>query len=587
MSSYSGFPDISTSHSVKPKKCKAEDMLKNKCQLMATHPMTGYCEEHHKQYEQMMNAHTAKMEEIARQKEEDQKKYFDEDIQFHPIIKNDKLEGYECTDLVNDAMACKIFLSQMTQDSKSLIHKDDDCICIFDKNTGLWRTDDDSVLREISRANLRLFKMEYNEEKELWIRAKKCSDYSGVVANRKKIFEAIRTELENSHFIEKNIETNIGKILFKNGIYTFGTGFKEGFDPSIVFFHQMERNFPVRDEAKIAEVKRILFDDLFETELKGNYMRMATARAIYGDYRTRKSPFCRGDTASGKGMMTYALLKAFPGLVKSFNANELIYNKLNKDEEQKLMFMKSYKTCRLMISNEINIERNDKGDITTYLNSNLFKSIVSGGDIMKVRGMREESSEFVNRATLFFMANDFPSFMPKDKAVEDRRENVWFPKSFVQDPNPLISTQVKRDETIKAKFESSEYQDAVFWVIVDSYNTLVKDKEYFKPSLDDDFMEVLSQEDKADSFESVLLEKYDFSVEKDSIPFEEINTYLQRRLGITPVKIGLEFKTLSKIKPEFKFESKATNGKRYRHNLIRKKSEQVQNPEQPCAVINF
>jgi phage/plasmid-associated DNA primase len=576
----------------KPKKCKVKDMLGNQCQMICTNVMSGYCDEHQRQYEIQMEDHNAKTARIAREKREAQERYFDESKKYHPFYKNDVLQGYECTDLVNDALACEIFLNIMKEGNKSLIQKDEESLCIFDKKTGLWKTDDDSILREISRATLRLYKMEYNEEKETWFRSKKCVDYSGIVSNRKKVFEAIRTELEDTRFIEKNIETNIGKLLFKDGIYTFGNGFKEGFDSSIVFFHQMERNFPVRDEAKIKEVKHILFDDLFGSEEKGNYMRMMVARAIYGDYKLRKSPLCRGNTASGKGMITNALLQAFPGLVEEFNANNLLYNKMNKDEEQKLMFMIRYKTCRLMISNEINIEKNEKGETKTKFNSSLYKSIVSGGDGLTVRGMNENPYKFKNRATVFLLSNDFPEFEPADDAVKARKEDVWFPKSFVLEPNPDIPGQCKRDDGIKSKFDLPEYQDAVFHVVCDAYNTLVKDKPYFKPSLDQDIMDVFSQEDDKDTFESVLLEKYDMStLEEDKISFDEINSYLQKRLGCGPVKIGLEFKTLSTIKSKngvvYKFDSKASNGKRYRTNLKRKeKEEEKDESKNPTCTSN-
>ena len=74
MATYSGFPDISASTSIKPKKCKAKDILGNKCECISTHPISGYCDEHQKQYEEQYKAHTDKLEQIARQKQEEQKR---------------------------------------------------------------------------------------------------------------------------------------------------------------------------------------------------------------------------------------------------------------------------------------------------------------------------------------------------------------------------------------------------------------------------------------------------------------------------------------------------------------------------------
>lgn len=492
-----------------------------------------------------------------------------------PIIEDGKVVGYDCKDDINDKLACLIFCNLNVDDKQmmELIKRDGDNLCMFDNETGIWKTNDDFIQKQISLSNLRLFKLTYDEESGKWVRAKKCIDYSGTGSNIDKLMKYLKIDIEDTRFIEKNIESNIGKILFKNGIYYFDENkFVEEFNPKIVFFHRIERNFPTRDEEKIKWVRNILFDNLFECKQNADFMRASVSRAIYGDYKVRKAYFCRGETASGKGMLTDALSVTFSGLVETFDANNLLFNKSTKDEAQKNMWLIPYKTARVIISNEMSIEVDNTGKMKTVIDSNIFKRIVSGGDTLRVRGICENIYKFINRSTMFLLANDFPDFMPKDSAVSDRRENVMFPKSFVMNPNPQIPTQFKRDITIKDKFKNVDYQDALFWVIADSYTELVKGKEYFSPVTDSIEME----ESNADTFDSIINEYYEmgsdsFDCEKPEyrVTVSEINKLIMSKLGISSTKIGYEFKKLS-IKYGHPFESKTSNGIRYRHNLKRK-----------------
>jgi phage/plasmid-associated DNA primase len=344
-----------------------------------------------------------------------------------------------------------------------------------------------------------------------------------------------------------------------------------------VFFHRIERDFPKRIKEDVDWVKHILFDNLFDNLELSRYIQAMIARSIYGDYRVRKSIFCRGETASGKGMITEALTKTFPGLVNSFDANNLIFSKSTKDEAQKNMWLISFKTSRLLISNEMSIEVGDDGKMKKFFDSNAFKKIVSGGDEIEVRGMNENIRKMVNRANLFFMAQDFPEFMPKCTAVNDRKEDVLFPKSFVL--SPKHPNQFKRDTTIKDKFKMEQYQDALIYVIIESYQKDVKGKEYFGPTHTEEFEEVIKESEEAETLQSVLEQKYIFVSDDEFDPLtsdkfvhsDELNAYITAKLGYSDKRLGLEFRKLGK-QLGYKFESKVDNAKkkRYRTNIIKK-----------------
>ena len=548
--------------------------------------MDGMCEFHYEEFQ--LQEKQRKLQEEKKRKEEEKKqkqkearadKFKDGVTVVSFCDERGELGGFECTVDICDKLAADIFIQLMT-DAKGnqLIKRDGGNLCIFDSKTGVWKIDDDSVKKVISLSKLKLYKLAKDEEGN-YVRAKKCSDYSGTLSNVNKLVEWLHFHLDDEKFISSNIHSNVGKVLFDDGIYDFHTDtFTPEFDPNIVFFHRMGRKFPQRNEKNIDWVEKTLFSNLFENQEVTNFFKANVAWAISGElWKMRKAIFCQGETASGKGMIEGALKKLFPGIVQSFDSNNLVFSKSTKDEAQKLMWLINLKTCRMAISSEFQIEKDKRGNVSTFINSGTFKKIVSGGDTIEVRGMHANVEEMVNRAALFLMFNDCPQFFPMDKAVEDRVENIQFSKSFVM--NPTLPGQVKRDPTIKDKVLETEYLEALFFVIVDSYKNLCKGKIYTSAPKE------IIEEEKNDvteaTLQSVLREHYDFVLEPTTfegdknpqwkVTNKEINQLIFDKLGIVGIpKIQSEFKKLRFLEPKFKFETISRNGIGYRGNLVKK-----------------
>jgi phage/plasmid-associated DNA primase len=481
--------------------------------------------------------------------------------------------GYECKTEINDRVAMSIF----KKIKKDELQKDGDDILIFDNNTGMWKRDPNFIKKEIMESALRLYHISFNEELNEWVRAKKCSDYSGTISNIEKLYKALQINMEDSKFIEKNIESSIGKLLFADGIYDFNTNtFSKGFNSKIIFFNRIERNFPSKPNyGDIRYLEHILFDNLFETEEISNFVKRFITYSIYGDYRIRKSCFAMGETGSGKGMITEALYNAFPGIVEQFDADNFLFNKSSKDKAQMLMWLKNLKTVRLAISNEIQLEKDKHGKIITKINGNIFKSVISGGDSIEVRGMNENIYKMINRANFMFCANDFPEFYPLDNAIKDRVENVSFYKSFKETPNPKNPFELKRDTTIKSKIKEERYKDALFWIIANTYQNQIKGKDYIPAPIEFIEEEIDNSNcNELEMFENTLLEFFDFTdseeIEKaDKVENKDIDAIIADRLGWTKNKILSIFKKFRKIK-NMKFETKVSHGKTYRSNIKKK-----------------
>jgi hypothetical protein len=535
----------------------------------------------------------AKEKESQKLKKEEVRKIcntqYDNDGTVYPITEDEITVGYDCKMEIDEELAAKIFIETMTRrhrDGKKvdiLIKRDGDILCVFDESTGIWDTDINCVKTKIMESNLRFYPLNWCTKNETWIRAKKCINYSGSIGNVEKLYKYLETNrklIPNEKFIENNIETNIGKLLFKNGIYDFDTGkFTEGFNPDIIFFHKMERNFPERKEDDIKYLEEILFTNLFENTNVSGYLKKAITLAIYGNYKIRKAIIAIGKTASGKGMIIKMLTKTFPGLVKTFNANNFIYKESNKDEAQQNMFLIQYKTSRLILSSEVRISKNSKGEIKTLLDGNMFKSVVSGGDEIEVRGMKENIYQMTNRSTLIFCANDFPEFYPIDNAVKDRIENVSFCKSFVENPDPKNPLELKRDITIKDKILEEKYQDALFWILADTYTKEIKGKDYQSAPKEIDENEEDMDVSEIELFDRILMSKYDLCSEdvmdravikiERRVENRDIDLLIGAELGWTKRKITSIFKDFRRIK-NLEFKTLPSNGKSYRGNIVRK-----------------
>jgi phage/plasmid-associated DNA primase len=518
-------------------------------------------------------------EEIkSKERQKKQAKYNNDDDVYPIYDEDDRIIGYECKTEVNDKIACYIFLRlHVIEDGSCLIQKDGDDLLIFDSSSGMWKNDDNYIKKIITQSGLRLYHITFDDEKNEWVRSKRCADYSGTISNVDKLFKFLTITIDNTNFITKNIETNIGKLLFKNGIYDFKTNtFTEGFDSKIIFFHRIERDFPQRIKEDIDYIEFILFDNLFENIEISNYIKRAVANSIYGNYEIRKAIFALGRTGSGKGMLIDALLSAFPGIVSTFDADNLVFSKSTKDKAQRNMWLIKLKTARLAISSEITIEKNKTGQVKTLLDGNLFKQVVSGGDNIEVRGMNENIHTIVNRATLMFCANDFPDFYPRDEAVRDRIENVNFYKCFKETPNPEYTNELKRDINVKKNIKLEKYQNALFWILADTYQNQILGKEYLPAPI-----EIIEEEedqfetDEIKMFEKLLSEHFEIVgdnvvIEKnDRISNNDIKALFQSELGWLNPKLIQCFKVFRKTKL-MKFSTTSINSVTYRSNLKKK-----------------
>jgi phage/plasmid-associated DNA primase len=354
-------------------------------------------------------------------------------------------------------------------------------------------------------------------------------------------------------FFGKNADTSRGKLLFSDGIYDFDTNtFTEGFNPSIVFKHRIDRPYPkVRNDEMIATVLKVLFKDTFlvdEMEAS-HYLRKAIARALYGDYQNKAFYFCVGKSNAGKGVLTDALKSAFGGFVGTFNAGALAYNERNgADVAKQLSWVFGIRDKRMVISNEVSMNKPFDG--------NMLKMLASGGDEFDARRNHKDEVKLINRSTMFCLVNDIPTINPFDDGVGNRVRCIDY-KCVFKTENITQEFERQADITIKDKFKNqAEYQDALVHIVIDSFQEFLANGHQVP-----EFVQQATKEWTGDagSVEGLMHKRYEVTRDMtDYVQSRDILNFLlkEEKLTMSEKKIGMELASLKLVRGDKKIKGK-------------------------------
>jgi hypothetical protein len=442
--------------------------------------------------------------------------------------------------IVDDEYAARQFVALCGE----FIKRDEDNIFYFDSEIGMWSDHDDAFRHMVQRHKEAIIFKTFNEEGK-----ERVHNFGGVEKNVASMRKWIRSLLPDTKFLSRNADTSIGKLLFTDGIFDFERGFTAGFNPNVVFLKRIDRPFPATiDEELIARVNKILFIDAFGDEKTcevGTFFKKAITMGIYGDYWRKKFYVALGDANCGKGVTVGALKEAFCGYVDEFCANELLYNPGNsQDESRRLAWLKDLKGARIAFSNEMRMDGRGA-------DGNLIKGATSGGDQHKVRGNYESGEKYVNRTTLFSLANDFTKITPSpsaDSGLQERLQFMRFTRRFVDDPK--TENEMLKDRSIKQKFTTDEWKNALFYVIWRCWQTMDPKEREVGGDLDTpDSVKAETVDwvtDGDGTLFSVIEERFEITHDfADTVLSKELVSYVTSRgLKMSPKKIGLEIRKL-------------------------------------------
>jgi hypothetical protein len=427
--------------------------------------------------------------------------------------------------LISDKYAAQKFIEICGDDilySQGSIH-------IYDPNTGIWSHDEHILRSKILQTKNKLVFKQLNALGGVMVH-----DYSGSVKNIDKLVKILPSAMSeyplrcNNEFFENGKEASFKKILFLNGIYDFETNTLFPFNRNIVFTANVPLIFtPERVKEDTDYIFNTLFRAPFKNTTNADIFLHYLMRGFIGDYRNKKFLAMIGMADTGKGVLTTAFQKWFGKVVAQFPANSLLLRQ-NTDPLRDLGFLLEYADCRLLFSSEVKPGQN--------LSTELMKSIVSGGDTLIGRKLYKNEEQFINRAKLCMMCNDFPGIAPADPQISDRIIPINYDFSFkteVRDmsyeklADPLIKNTLTHGDS------AQKYGMAMVHIFIECYTNWIKDggKE---PKLSVEIMETKEDIVPKDELSDALHDKYIFTKnENDLVKFQDVFEFITETKKLT------------------------------------------------------
>jgi phage/plasmid-associated DNA primase len=347
---------------------------------------------------------------------------------------------------------------------------------MYDDLTGLWFCDENDFKRIVYRYADEFIQTKV--DKDGFIVEHHERDIGSMYRNIMEYFWTLVDECEKI-----NSDNNRGFLLFKNGVLDCFNMEMLPFDPKYHFTKRINRNFDIeKDYTKDKEiVKQKIFETAYTTgdgdTEKMDYFMEILAFALMEGGGDKQYLTMLGETNCGKGVLTAFLENAFDEFISTFNTSVLMAGQnANLEDASRWRFLTLCYDTRIMIGNEIDIQSDDKIDAFGHnkkterpLNIGMIKMLVSGGDRVKTRRMRENEITIVNKAFVLMLANDMPktcgdkAFVTRSLVMNACRSST-FEESFDE------KRFFKADKDIKQWIETDEACDALIALMCETYN---------------------------------------------------------------------------------------------------------------------
>jgi len=459
--------------------------------------------------------------------------------------------------LVNDVYAARVFVELM---GDHLVY-DGEVFC-FNSETGIWGSDVAHIERVITQQDKKLV---FKQEGALGVR---IYDYSGSVKNVALLIKSLHRVLpKRDGFFAERLNSDIGKLLFKDGIYDFKTAtFTKAFDPNVVFFYSCPRNFPKRDQKIVDFINHTTFEDPFEGRENSDILKHNLMRATIGDYLRKTFVAGIGKKNSSKSITITLVRTAFgKGLVQSFNGNSLLAKGYDMESARELTWLVDVAKGRFAFGSEIRVSTDEKRKVV--FDGNLIKNIVSGGDDLKGRKLKENEVSIVNKANFFLFANDLPTFSPMTSELAERIHPVNWSYSYVSPSDMVYPFHKPLNPQLANLYSTAEYGDAFIWIMIDEYNKWRADgyAELKTPVIREGRADLMPVKE----LEKVLFDEFEATGNPfDKVLFRDIAEFL-REGGVdgTDTKFGRDLTAMGIKNKDVKIDRKTAS---YRIGIRRK-----------------
>ena len=410
---------------------------------------------------------------------------------------------------------------------------------VFDDKTGLWSEREEIMFNIISRYNDHLYLLIKNNNDEV---KKSFKGYGNSTGLQRQMLPQLKTLCINNSWLTNTDFSSLHKLLFLNGYLDMSTGvFYKEFDPSIVFFNRIERNYTVDnlDVEYVKDIKQRFFYNQLGEDV-GNYLILNVARSLAGD-RMKKIFFGLGETNAGKSTIVISTINTFGDYIGTFNGENLCIKNSTADEAQLMRWAFLLRYKRIIFSNEMKQE--------SVLSGNMMKKVSSGGDTLVGRTHGAEETHFIPHYNVFCNANDLLEIKPYDTAIHERLNIISYKKKYVD--NPTNEYELKKDDNIEVEMKSDKFKDAFSFIILDAYLQFCKNgkKELIPDAVKNCKTEWVG-EDAENTTVNKFLESYEVTNSTDDfIRSSDIELWLKdAKINISVTKFTMELKNIVALK---------------------------------------
>eukprot|EP00732_Lithocolla_globosa_P001620 Lithocolla_globosa_v1_NODE_838_length_3203_cov_10.880241.p1 type:complete len:621 gc:universal NODE_838_length_3203_cov_10.880241:2483-621(-) len=387
-------------------------------------------------------------------------KEMDEFLELGNIGNYEVLEGGS-TDVVYAQTFLKFFKGRVFRVKSTLY--------LYDEKNGLWVSGDEDIRKIVLRHRESCF--------PAWVEANNIFGPSPF----NRIFDMMAMKnvvamVENDElFFVSAIRYDTGFLLFKNGVLEMTTGKLLPFDPKYRFLKRINRDWVKPSQKIVSKVRQKLIENPFTDPVKQTHFLQFFARAIGGHFEDKVFGGFIGDTNSGKGTWTQAMLQTFGPYVAEFNGEEILSSGgIKSDVTREFSFLCDIFDCRVAFSNDMHVGRDEKGNIKK-LAGNKLKKIAGGGDKFKFREVYGRPIHSINTSCMVFMVNDMPEIAPSDSAVVDRAHYTHMDRSskvLVGGDEEIDSSQYfPADPNIKKWLTDSGVQNGLVELLLQNYRS--------------------------------------------------------------------------------------------------------------------
>ena len=399
---------------------------------------------------------------------------------------------------------------------------------IFLRINNVWTENDKKIKKELNRIvgnfNIKMKKLnEKSGEIELKEHSKMCKGC-------KDILNFVEPT-EDDDFIDNLWTSNLYKLCFKNGYYDFKSGYLKEYDVDTHTTIKINRDFnQAKPEIKEQVFRRIL-DPIFnnDVEMRDCWLNYI-ARGLAGHIEDKNWAVGTGERDCGKGVLVGLLENCFGEYCRSTNSENFLFKNNGQDSAKALSWLVPFEFKRLLLTNEITKDAEDK----IRINGNILKKLSSGGDKIEARVNHKDEINFKVQARVCMMCNDLPPIEPSD--AKETSYMFKYPSKFLDEEDPRLENPVKikvqkmNEETEELEDVLDENGEVVYKTLTQFYKKDDEIKNWCKKAeVMDAFIEILfdNYSKKVPIPESMKEEQNDFKLEEtDESRFYDLFTFM-------------------------------------------------------------